>query len=147
MKVIRNILFFDGDCYFCSKLVDFFYVRNKNRSIFYSSLQSDFASSFLPDEYTSVAEFTTLYYYKGGEIYKNSTAVLMALKELSGVYRYFHYLSIVPLFIRDTIYDLVSRNRHRFNAKSNSCKTIVAMDRSFYLKEELDEMLLYFGRL
>ena len=57
MIEISNIIFFDGVCNFCSKTVDFFYSKNNKRTIFYSSLQSEFAESFLPKEYLEKEEF------------------------------------------------------------------------------------------
>ena len=39
----RKIIFFDGVCNLCNGLIDYVINRNKNKSIYYATLQSDIA--------------------------------------------------------------------------------------------------------
>lgn len=138
MIEISKVLFFDGDCNFCNRSVQFFYSKNKNKSLFYSSLQSDFAKSVLPSKFLEKTPLDTMYFYSNGVYYSKSTAVLKALKHVSSPFKYFSFFIVVPLFIRNFIYDVISKRRHNIIRESNSCSILSADDKFYFLEDKLD---------
>ena len=138
MIEISNIIFFDGVCNFCNKTVDFLYSKNNKRTIFYSSLQSEFAKSFLPKEYLEKEEFDTIYYYSNGVLYSKSTAVLKALKELKGIYRMLSIFIFIPPIIRNFVYDFISRRRHKIFGSIDTCRIQSEEEKIYFLEEKLD---------
>ena len=138
MIEISNIIFFDGVCNFCNKTVDFLYSKNNKRTIFYASLQSEFAKSFLPKEYLKKEEFNTIYYYSNGVFHSKSTAVLKALKELRGIYRMLSIFILVPPFVRNFVYDFISKRRHKFFVSLNTCRIQTEEEKIYFLEEKLD---------
>lgn len=121
----RKIIFFDGVCNLCNSLIDYVINRNKNKSIYYATLQSDIAKSKLK-EYNNIIlepDFKTIYYYKNGIVHSKSSAILHIFLELS----YLHKISakillLIPKFIRDYIYNIIARNRYRFFGKKQTCR-------------------------
>lgn len=138
MIEISNIIFFDGMCNFCNSTVDFFYSKNHPKTIFYASLQSEFAKSFLPKEYLQKEGFDTIYYYSNGIFYSKSTAVLKALKEAKGIYKLLSIFIIVPSIIRDTVYNFISKRRHKIFGSSDTCRLPSEEEKKYFLEKELD---------
>jgi predicted DCC family thiol-disulfide oxidoreductase YuxK len=56
-----------------------------------------------------------------GKIHDRSTAALRVARKLNGVWKFFYGFIIVPKFIRDAIYNLVSKNRYRWFGKKDEC--------------------------
>lgn len=129
----RNIVFFDGVCNFCNASVDIIFKRNKKRNLFYSSLQSEFAKSFLATHSVDFSNLDTMIYFSGGVFYFRSDAALQIAKRLNGGYRLFAAFLIVPRFIRDGIYNWVAKNRYRFFGKKETCRIPNEEEKSFFL--------------
>lgn len=121
-KENRNILFFDGVCTLCNKTVDFFIKRNGRNTLYYSSLQSKFAKNFLKIQDIDSNKMETILYFSKGKLHTKSSAVLIALKELSSIHRSFFLLIIIPKFIRDYFYDIIATRRYRLLGKSSTCR-------------------------
>ncbi|NQY66248.1 MAG: DUF393 domain-containing protein, partial [Flavobacteriales bacterium] len=47
MEQIKHIVFYDGVCSMCSRLVIFVMANSKENNIYFSALQSEFAKDFL----------------------------------------------------------------------------------------------------
>jgi predicted DCC family thiol-disulfide oxidoreductase YuxK len=52
---------------------------------------------------------------------RRSDAVLDIARQLGGAWRWLAVLSVVPRPIRDGIYDLIARNRHRWFGRNPAC--------------------------
>ncbi|TVZ54896.1 putative DCC family thiol-disulfide oxidoreductase YuxK [Lutibacter sp. Hel_I_33_5] len=122
IKENRNILFFDGVCTLCNKTIDFFIKRNDRNTIFYASLQSKFAKDFLRTQAIDSNKMETILYFSKGKLHTKSSAVLIAVKELSSIHRGFFLLLIIPKFIRDYFYDIIATKRYRLFGKSTTCR-------------------------
>ena len=129
-----KILFFDGLCNFCNMSVNFVWKNNKSRNIYYSSLQSDFAKIKLSSIGIDKISLRTIYFYDGYRVYQKSRAVLMILRNFDGVFYPFiaKILLIVPKFISDHIYDIISKNRYDIMGKSASCRVPTLEEEDFY---------------
>ena len=55
-------------------------------------------------------------------LFLRSEAVLRALGEVGGFWRVVSWLRIVPLIIRDGVYNWIARNRYRWFGKFDECK-------------------------
>jgi predicted DCC family thiol-disulfide oxidoreductase YuxK len=58
---------------------------------------------------------------QGEMIFTQSGAALRIAKELSGLWPLLYAFIVVPPFLRNVIYDLVSRNRYRLFGKREEC--------------------------
>ena len=119
----ESIVFFDGICNFCNATVDWTWRRNKKENILYSSLQSDFATTFLGGKGIDLSDFSTMYFYQNGRLYKRSKAVFRMMTQFSGGFKILgHILSIIPASIADFFYNLIARNRYRIAGKRETCR-------------------------
>ena len=58
---------------------------------------------------------------EGDKIYSKSTAALRVARNLSGPVKWLYGFIIVPSFIRDWIYEFISKNRFRWFGKRDRC--------------------------
>ena len=77
----KKIVFFDGVCNFCNKSVNFIWIRNSKRNIYYASLQSRFAKNRLFKLGVDL-KLDTIYFYDGNKLLKKSRAVFKILEDL-----------------------------------------------------------------
>ena len=116
-----NIIFFDGVCNLCNSSVNRL-IKNDVKKVFkFASLQSEFAKSFVPDHLLNYKNLDTILFYKNGQFYDRSNAVLNICKALGGRFNVFLIGYIIPRFMRDTLYRFVAKNRYKWFGKKDSC--------------------------
>lgn len=113
-----KILYFDGVCNLCNALVRFIIKRDHRLKIKFSPLQSVEADKVMKSKNFSD---DSVVYYTGNQYYIKSSAILKLLGDLGGVWRIFSILKIIPVRIRDYIYDMIAKNRYRIFGRSDTC--------------------------
>ncbi len=113
MEFDKNIIFYDGDCGFCNRSVQFVLNNERKSEIYFSSLQSDYAREFFKAQNLPNPDLSTFYYYSNGILYQKSTAALKVVPKLKWYYRFFVFGWIAPKFLRDGIYDFIAKNRKK----------------------------------
>ncbi len=117
-KELQTILFIDGHCIMCSALVDFVLKRTPEHFKF-THLDSSFAMAHHPPEKNKTS---SVIFYLNGQYFKKSTAVIKVLKQMPLPYRMLAYMiQIIPLMLRDVLYDLVARFRYYLFGKKQLC--------------------------
>ncbi|MCU0460199.1 MAG: DUF393 domain-containing protein, partial [Bacteroidales bacterium] len=79
-------------------------------------LQSDEGKGILRSAGMSETDLDTVVYQRDGKYLTRSSAILNILRDKGGWWKLFYTFIIIPPFIRDFIYGLIARNRHRFFA-------------------------------
>lgn len=115
------IVLFDGLCNLCSSSVQFIIKHDPANRFRFASLQSDVGQRILQQHSLSPAVLNSLILYQQGTIYTRSTAALRVVKQLSGGWQMLGIFLLLPAFIRDALYDLVSRNRYKWFGKKTAC--------------------------
>jgi len=116
----KFIVFYDGECGFCNHWVQWILERDKKDKFLFSSLQSDFGQKFLNERNLPNEVFDTLYLWKPESFYLSKyQAILRIASELGGVYSLANIGKILPDFIGNQFYNLVSRNRKKL--AENQC--------------------------
>lgn len=106
----KRIVFYDGECGFCSKSVQFI-LKKQQKEIYFMPLQSKNAETIIATHQKSI-DMNTLFYYDGKKLYEKSTAVLQIAKNLHFGYRFLARLGyVIPKFLRDKLYDTVAKRR------------------------------------
>lgn len=120
----KNIVLFDGVCNLCNGFIDFVIKRDKSKSIFYSSLQDSASQQFVKEFNIELGtNYSTVYYYRKGVLYSESTAILNILKELNPRYRFLAKACLViPESIRNFGYKIISRNRYILFGRKDTCR-------------------------
>ena len=134
MKEKRNIVFYDGFCSFCNGFVIFLLKHERRNNMSFSSLQSEFAESFLKDFNVQV-NLDTIYYYSNGKVYKRSEAIKKITRNLKPPYLIVSYLlAITPKFIREYFYKFFAKNRYKWFGKKDECQIPSPEDRLRFLE-------------
>ncbi len=116
----KYIVFYDGECGFCNHWVQWILERDKKDNFLFSSLQSEFGQQFLNERNLPNQVFDTLYLWKPQSFYLTKyQAILKIASELGGIYSLVSVGKIIPDFIGNRFYNLISRNRKKLAA--NQC--------------------------
>lgn len=108
----KHIVFFDGDCGVCNFWVQWILERDRKDQFMFASLQSEFGQQFLSERRLDTHVFNTMYLWKPGKYYLiKSRAIFQIAKLLGGIYSLAFLGKIIPRFLSDKAYDLVSKNR------------------------------------
>lgn len=119
---MAHIVFFDGICNLCNRSVDFILTRDKGKIFKFASLQSDIASQLLKDKGVDTSAMRTIILLKNDKIFYRSDAVLEIIRDLKAPWPALYIFKIVPRFIRDSVYRMVSKNRYSWFGKRNTCR-------------------------
>ena len=132
MNSNESIIFFDGVCTLCNGVIDFIIKRDHSRRFKYASLQGNTAKKMIKS-YLEQGNLDSLIFYKGGEIYVESSAALHIARNMNGLWPLLFGFMIVPKFIRDAVYRWVARNRYRWFGKRNTCRIATPEERAYLL--------------
>jgi predicted DCC family thiol-disulfide oxidoreductase YuxK len=119
---IKNpVILFDGVCNLCSGAVRFVIKHDPKKQFRFASLQSRFGEDVLEHFGLPLDQFNSFILLENGKIYTRSTGALRVAKRLKGSYSLLFAFVIVPGFIRDAIYNLISRKRYKWFGKKEEC--------------------------
>lgn len=66
-------------------------------------------------------DFKSFVLQQGEKIYIRSSGALHVLKILGGAWSLFYAFIVVPPFLRDGIYEMISRNRYKWFGEKTEC--------------------------
>jgi predicted DCC family thiol-disulfide oxidoreductase YuxK len=120
------IVFYDGVCGLCNRLVQFLLKRDRHDRLRFASLQSEFASSLLKRHGLDSRDLDTVYlvldYKQSSErVLARSDAILYLLRQLGGVWGIAGLGRVLPKWVRDGIYKIIAGNRYRVFGKYDNC--------------------------
>jgi len=114
----RQVVFYDGDCGLCNRVVQFILKNEKTDSVlFFSALQSSFATRFFADKKNPI-QLNTFYFFDGNELSTKSKACFQLLNHLSWYWKFLYFGKIMPRFFADKVYDFVAKHRNKFFTES-----------------------------
>ena len=121
------IVFYDGVCGLCNRLVQFLLKRDTHDRLRFASLQSDFASKVLSRHGIDPKDLDTVHVVENYDqaterVLNRSDAILRAGRELGGLWSFASKLgSVVPRPLRNLFYRFVATNRYRVFGKYETC--------------------------
>lgn len=115
------VVLFDGLCNLCSSSVQFIIRHDPANRFRFASLQSNFGQEILKKFNLSPTVLNSLILFQNNTVYTRSTAALRVAKQLSGAWKLLGAFLITPTFIRDGVYNIISRNRYNWFGKKSSC--------------------------
>jgi len=118
----QSIALYDSECGLYNTFAEFILKKDKEHQFKFISLQSVEGQSILKKNELSTVCFSSLVYIKQAQFYLKSSASLLLLKDLGGIWKLFYCFMLIPQPIRDFIYDSIAKNRHHLFRKQKSCK-------------------------
>lgn len=115
------IILFDGVCNLCSGSVQFIIKRDPQGYFKFASLQSDYGQQQLQKNNLQQSSFNSIILLSGNKVHQRSDAALEIAKKLTDAWPLFYGFKILPRFLRDSVYNLISRNRYKLFGKKDAC--------------------------
>jgi predicted DCC family thiol-disulfide oxidoreductase YuxK len=117
------VIFFDGECGFCSKSVRRVYQLDPDGAIEFAPLQGILAGKLGLRKYAEKDGGSMVILRESdGEMFFKGDAWVVLGEALGGVWAVLaSAFSIFPKHTRDWAYDLVAKNRYRIAGKGNHC--------------------------
>jgi predicted DCC family thiol-disulfide oxidoreductase YuxK len=131
----ENLILFDGVCNLCNASVKFIIKRDRRDKFYFASLQSLFGKSQLKKFGLNTDEFFSVVLIKQDKAFLRSDAAIEIARDLSGLWPLLYYLKIIPAFIRDFFYNLISKNRYRLFGKQDSCMLPTAEMKTKFIED------------
>lgn len=115
------IVLIDGQCNLCHGITRFVIQRDPAGQFKFASIQSEIGQRLLEAGGLSGRDLDTFVMLEDGRYYTKSTAALRMFRRLGGLWRLTYGLRVVPLFIRNRVYDLIASRRYRWFGYNDSC--------------------------
>ena len=118
-----DILLLDGDCGLCHRLAIFMEKHlDSMKKIKFQSIESSSSQELIQNFPKNQQNMDTVYLYTKGKSYTRSSAAIRCLLFLKWYWKiWFPIFWIVPLPLRDFIYTIIAKNRHRIFSKPDVC--------------------------
>lgn len=128
----KHIIFYDGDCGFCNFWVQWILKRDYKDQFVFSALQSELGQQFLSERHLATKDFDSIYLWRPESYYlKKSDAAIKIGQLLAGIYSISVIAKILPLSIRDNIYDMIAKRRKSLMA--GQCLLPTAKERKKFI--------------
>ena len=115
-----DVILYDGVCVFCSRWIRFIAAHDTAQRFRFTAIQSDYGTRLAQAFGINPADPDTNAVIHGGVAWFKSDGALTTLSLLPG-WRWVRALWLIPRPIRDTVYNLVARNRYRIFGKYEAC--------------------------
>lgn len=129
----ERLILFDGVCNWCNGWVSFAIAHDPNGQFKFGTLQSDPAQRILRDLHLPATDYQTFLLLEEGHVYTKSTAALRVIRQLSGWWPLFYVGVLVPVSLRDMIYDVVARHRYQWMGRAATCRVPTQTERDRFV--------------
>lgn len=117
----QPVILFDGICTFCNFWVNFAIKNDPQKNLRFTPFQSNAGQNLLKQHQIAIESVNSVILIENGKAYTQSSAAFRVCKYLSGIWKIFYGLLIIPKFIRDFFYNIIARNRYRWFGKKETC--------------------------
>ncbi|MGN6401755.1 MAG: thiol-disulfide oxidoreductase DCC family protein [Flavisolibacter sp.] len=133
MENDQPIILFDGVCNFCNGVVNFLIKQDKEKKLRFAALQSEAGKKILV-QYGFPADYRQSFIFiNKSKASRKSTAALKLSNQLPWYWKWMQIFWIVPKFLRDAVYEFVSKHRYEWFGKKNQCMVPTADTKSRFL--------------
>ncbi|MEM7079750.1 MAG: DCC1-like thiol-disulfide oxidoreductase family protein [Pseudomonadota bacterium] len=127
------ILIFDGHCNLCNGLVRFVLERERTPTIQFAAATSITGQELARASGNPDAPHLTFLWFEDGVFLDRSDAALALLAHLRRPWRWLSHLTWIPKVLRDTLYNLIARNRYRWFGRRDECLVPLASTAARFL--------------
>ena len=127
------IVLFDGVCLLCNSAVQIILKNDAKNRFALAPLQSDAAKEILLQFPLKKKNMDSILLIEDGKIYDKSTAAIKIGTQLGWKFKWVYLGYLLPLKIRDYLYDRIAQNRYAWFGKRNSCYIPSEKEKSKFL--------------
>lgn len=138
MEQNKQIILFDGVCNLCNRFVQWVIKRDKRDTFRFAPLQGEIGMQLMQEHKLHPEKIDSIILVQPNAGYSvKSTAALKIGASMGGMYRALVIFRIIPVFLRDPIYDWVARNRYKWYGKRDQCMIPTPELKSKFLEESV----------
>ncbi|MEQ1553719.1 MAG: DCC1-like thiol-disulfide oxidoreductase family protein [Ferruginibacter sp.] len=130
----QPIILFDGVCNLCNAAVQFVLRYDKKEIFVFASLQSNAGQTLLQKFNLPATDFNSFVLIDNDKLFLKSSAALHVAKKMGGAISWLYGFIITPIFIRDTVYNIIAKNRYKWFGKKETCMVPTAVLQKRFLK-------------
>jgi predicted DCC family thiol-disulfide oxidoreductase YuxK len=112
------VLFYDGDCAFCSSSVRRVLKLDRSGQIDFAPLKGKLSQAH---GFSKVAETMILFRESDGKTFTHSDGLIQLARIFGGAWWIFTLARFIPKPLRDWVYRSIARNRYRIMGKNDHC--------------------------
>lgn len=127
---LTPIVFYDGTCGLCHGFVQFIVARDRAGVFRFAPLQGQTAARLIPG---LTGDLRSVVLKDESGVYRKSDASLRTLTRLGGTWALAAGLRVVPRPLRDFVYDVIAKRRHRLFGSADACTLPAPAERSRFL--------------
>lgn len=127
------VVLFDGVCNFCNGSVNFLLAQDKKSLLRFAALQSTSGQQLLQKYSLPATNWGSFFLIANHQVYQKTDAVLKVTAYLPWYWRWTQLFWIVPRLVRNSIYNLIAKNRYKWFGKKESCMIPSAAVRQRFL--------------
>ncbi len=134
----RPVVLYDGVCGLCDRVVQFLLKQDHHHKLTFSPLQSETARKIVGSHPAIKSDCETIVFAREDRAGKyvishRSEAVIEIFTHVGGFWSVFSVLRILPLFVRDRMYDWIAKNRYKWFGKLEECRHPKAEEKGRFL--------------
>jgi len=129
----ERLILFDGVCNWCNAWVNVAIAHDPDQQFKFGTLQSEQAQHILRDLQLSATDYQTFLLLEEGRVYTKSTAALRVIRQLSWWWPLFYVGVLVPVPLRDVVYDFVARHRYQWMGRAATCRVPTQVERDRFV--------------
>lgn len=120
-QVDKSLVLYDGVCHLCNGFVRFVMRRDSQKQFQFGYLQSAEGQRIL-HSFPPIAEPPdTVVLIENGQLFTRSTAALRIARRLDGGWPLSYIFITIPRFLRDAVYNFISKHRYKYFGRSEQC--------------------------
>ena len=119
----KDTLLMDGDCGLCTHTAVFINPRLKQpNSVRFIAIESEEGQEIIKTFSEKLQAADSVYLIRNGKAYMRSAAAIRCLLYMKWYYSmWFPFLWIIPFPLRNLVYRIVAKNRHRVFKRPSTC--------------------------
>jgi predicted DCC family thiol-disulfide oxidoreductase YuxK len=127
------VVVFDGECAFCNRWVDFLLRFDRKDTFRFTARQSPSGAAFSHEAGLPEAGVGSIILVEGKTVRVRSEAVFRMLHLLGHPFSLAGIFRLIPVSLRDAVYDVIARNRTRWFGKMSTCRIPMPSDRHRFI--------------
>jgi len=128
------IVIYDGICGFCNASIQFILNNRPSKILKFVSFQSEIGQRILLKLQLQIS-LDSIVVIENKKHYLKSEAFLKIMKYLDSKFKYIYYLNVIPLWISDFCYNIISKNRYLLMGRVSTCRFIIPKEKDFFLND------------
>jgi predicted DCC family thiol-disulfide oxidoreductase YuxK len=129
----RPILVFDGLCVLCSRTAQFIFAHDRRRNIRFIVAQSPLGAALYRHYGLRSGDFETNILIENGIALTKSNSSIRIFELMGWPWALAGMSRLIPLFVRDRLYELIARNRIKWFGARQTCHVPASSDLERFL--------------